>query len=296
MWLFLGLISALLLGSYDICKKISLKNNAVIPVLWTSILISSLILSSFLIVSRAAPDVLKDSLFFVPEIDLKAHLFIFIKSIIVLISWILAYFALKNLPLTVVTPIRSTQPIWTVVGGVLIFGEQLSALQITGVSITLFSFMMFSLVGKKEGISFTRNKWIWFIILATFAGTASALYDKFLIQQYNYMAVLTYYTLYQSIVMGIVTLLLWYPNRAKTTPFRFKWSIALISVFLISADFIYFYALSLPGSLISVLSPIRRSGVVLPFLYGAIVMRDKNIKQKAFCLAGILLGILLLFL
>ena len=296
MWLFLGLASAFLLGTYDICKKISVQNNAVIPVLWGSIAISSLLLLPFLIISRVEPSLLENTIFFVPEIDLRTHFLIFLKSVIVLISWIFAYFALKNLPITIVTPIRSTQPIWTVLGGVLIFGEQLSTLQIAGVAITLFSFFMFSVVGKKEGISFVHNKWIGFIILATLAGTCSALYDKYLMLQHNHMAVLTYYTLYQVGVMGAVLLLLWYPQRKKTTPFQFRWSILLISLFLISADFIYFYALSMPDSLISILSPIRRSGVIIPFLYGAIVMRDKNIKQKIWCLIGVLLGIVCLFL
>ena len=296
MWLFLGLASAVLLGTYDICKKVSLQGNAVIPVLWASIVASSLLLLPFLIVSRTAPSLLADTIFFVPEIDLHTHLLIFLKSCIVLVSWIFAYFALKNLPITIVTPIRSTQPIWTVLGGVLIFGEQLSTLQMTGVAITLFSFFMFSVVGKKEGISFTSNKWIGCIVLATLAGTCSALYDKYLMMQNNHMAVLTYYTLYQVGVMGVVLLVLWYPQRKKSTPFQFRWSIVLISIFLISADFIYFYALSMPDSLISVLSPIRRSGVIVPFLYGAVVMRDKNIKQKIWCLVGVLLGIVCLFL
>jgi hypothetical protein len=70
----------------------------------------------------------------------------------------------------------------------------------------------------------------------------------------------------------------------------------LISVFLVTADFVYFYALSLPDSLISVVSTIRRAGVIVPFLYGAIIMHDKNMKLKLIDLFGVLLGMFLLFL
>ena len=52
MWLFLAFVSAILLGSYEVFKKVSLERNAVIPVILVSILISCLILAPFLIISN----------------------------------------------------------------------------------------------------------------------------------------------------------------------------------------------------------------------------------------------------
>lgn len=221
---------------------------------------------------------------------------IFLKAVIVLTSWIFAYFALKHLPLTLASPIKATQPIWTVLGAVLIFGEKLNGFQAAGVTITLFSFFMFSVAGKKEGISFKTNKWFWFIILATLTGALSGLYDKYLMRQYDHMAVQVYYTFYQTLIMAVITLFLWVPVRKKNTPFQFRWSILLISLFLVTADFLYFYALTMPDSLISVLSTVRRLGVVVPFVYGMVVLHDKNIKIKAICLSGVILGMFFLFL
>ena len=296
MWLLLALISALFLGVYDVFKKISLKGNAVIPVLLTSICFSSLFLLPFLLLSIFFPSVLENSIFFVPQVDFTTHLFLILKAVIVLTSWLFAYFAMKHLPISLASPIKATQPMWTVLGGVLIFSEQLNGFQITGVCVTLLSFFLLSMAGKKEGISFKTNKWFWFIIMATLTGAVSGLYDKFLMKQFNSMAVQTYYTFYQGIIMGAITLFLWAPTRKSTTKFQFRWSIALISVFLGTADFVYFYALSLPDSLISVVSTIRRAGVIVPFLYGAIIMHDKNMKLKLIDLFGVLLGMFLLFL
>lgn len=296
MWLLFGLCSALLLGSYDVCKKISVQNNAVIPVLLSSIVISSIILMLFLLVSRLQPGWLQNTIFFVEQVDLKTHLFILIKSGIVLASWIFSYFALKHLPLTLAGPIAATRPAWTVLGALIIFGEQLNLYQIAGIIIALFSFFMFSVAGKKEGISFSSNKWFWFLVLATLFGAASGLYDKYLLQRFDHMAVQVYYTFYQAIIMAVVTLLLWVPTRKKTTPFQFRWSIVLISVFLVASDFFYFYALTFPDALISVISTIRRFGVVVAFLYGVIVLKDKNVKMKTYCLLGVLTGMVFLFL
>jgi len=295
MWLFLAFVSALLLGMYEVFKKVSLERNAVIPVLLVSILFSSLFLSPFLIISDFFPQVLKGGIFYVPQVDFHTHLLFILKAVIVLTSWIFAYFALKHLPISLASPIKATQPVWTVVGAVLMFGEKLNGFQVAGVGLTLVSFFMFSVVGKKEGISFKTNKWFWYIILATLSGALSGLYDKYLMNKFDAMSVQVYYTFYQAIIMGIITLFLWVPTRKKTTPFQFKWAIAFISVFLVIADFVYFYALSLPGSMISVVSTIRRSGVIVPFFYGAIIMHDKNIRLKVIDLMGVIIGMLLLY-
>ena len=296
MWLFLALLSALLLGIYDVSKKVSVQGNAVIPVLLTSVLFSSAILLPFLLVSLVQPELLVGTPFFVPVVDFETHLYLILKAVIVLSSWLFAYFAMKHLPITLASPIKATQPVWVVLGGVLIFGEKLNGYQIAGVVVTLISFFMFSFAGKKEGFSLRSNKWIWFIILATLTGAVSGLYDKYLLHRFDHMAVQTYYTFYQAIIMGLITLFLWVPTRHKTTPFQFRWSIAFISVFLVTADFAYFYALTMPDSLISVVSTMRRAGVVVPFLYGAFVMRDKNLKLKVIDMIGVILGMVLLFL
>lgn len=296
MWLILALISALLLGIYDVSKKVSVQNNAVIPVLLTSVLISSSLLLPFLVLSRLQPLLLEGTPFYVPLVDIKTHLLLVVKAVIVLTSWLFAYFAMKHMPITIASPIKATQPVWVVVGGVLIFGEKLNGYQWAGVLVTLISFFMFSFAGKKEGFSLRTSKWLWFIILATLTGAVSGLYDKFLLHRYDHMAVQTYYTFYQAIIMALITFFLWYPSRAKTTPFQFRWSIALISVFLVAADFAYFYALTMPESLISVVSTIRRAGVVVPFLYGAFVMGDKHMKMKSIDMVGVIIGMILLFL
>lgn len=294
MWLVLGVCSALLLGFYDVAKKVSLRANAVIPVLFLSVACSSLLLLPFLVLSRETA-FFQNSLFFVPSVNLQAHFLIFIKSLLVLSSWLCGYFAMKNLPITLVSPINATRPMWTLMGALIIFGEQLAVYQWVGTLIALVSFLSFSFVGKKEGVSFVHNKWIWCIVAATLLGAASGLYDKYLLRSVNHMAVQVYYTFYQCILMAIVVGCLWFPQRKKSTPFVWRWSILLISLLLVSADFFYFYALSLPDSLISVVSTVRRSGVVVPFIYGAVVFHDKNIVLKSICLLGVLIGMLFLF-
>jgi transporter family protein len=90
--------------------------------------------------------------------------------------------------------------------------------------------------------------------------------------------------------------ILWYPKRNTSVSFKFKWTIPAIGVVLSVADFLYFYALSEPESLIGIISIIRRGSVVIAFSLGALIFREVNIKIKALALFGILAGIILILL
>lgn len=296
MWLGLAFLSAFLLGCYDTNKKMSLNKNAVIPVLFFNTLISSIIFLPFVILSYAKPELLENTLFFVPKASLHTHFLIFIKAIIVLSSWHFAYFATKHLPLTITGPIKATQPIMTLMGALLIFGERLNTYQWIGVTLAITSIYLLSLSGKREGIDFKKNKWILFMILSAITGSMSGLYDKHLMRSLDPMTVQTWYNFYQCILMTFVLLVLWYPTRKKTTPFTWRWNIIFISVFLVMADFVYFYALSLPGSMISIISMVRRSNVLVTFAAGAIFFKEKNLKSKAFDLLLVLIGMIFLYI
>lgn len=294
MWVVLAICSALFLGIYDVFKKRSLKENAVIPVLFFSIFISTAFFVP-LIVMSGFWDGFESSVLYVPKGDVEAHVHIFFKAVIVLGSWICAYFGMKNIPITIFSPIRATQPIWTVVGAAVIFSEILSGWQLAGVVLTIVSFYLFSIAGLKEGVSWRSNRWVWLVILATILGAMSGLYDKHLMKQFDRMTVQVYSSVYQTFLMAAVLFFLWYPNRTKNTPFQWRWSILGISVFLILADFVYFKALAMDDALISVISTIRRSGAVVPFAYGALFLHEKNLKVKTVLLCGVLTGVFLLY-
>lgn len=297
MWLLLAFCSAALLGFYDVFKKKSLSNNAVLPVLALNTLFSSIIFIPFILLSHFAPQMLKDSIFYVPDSGgWEVHKFILLKSFIVLSSWAFGYFGMKHLPLTIVGPINATRPVMTLVGAMLIFGERLNLYQWIGVFMAVISFFMLSRSGKKEGIDFKHDRWIWFVVLAAVLGAVSGLYDKYLMGRFNNMQVQAWYNIYQLFMMGGVLMFLWWPKRKTSTPFRWDWCIILISVFLSAADFVYFYALSMEDSMISIVSMVRRGSVVVSFLFGAMMFHEKNLKSKAIDLLLVLIGMFFLYL
>ena len=302
MWLLLAFTSAALLGFYDSFKKQALKDNAVIPVLFLNTLFCSLIFLPFICTS-AFTGALDGSLFYVPVCGWEVHKFILLKSVIVLASWILGYFGMKHIPLTIYGPINATRPVMVLVGALLVFGEHLNLYQWIGVILAVASFFMLSRSSKKEGINFKHNVWIYAIVGAAVLGAISGLYDKYLMAPpsnggvgLDKMTVQSWYNIYQCFMMGAMLMLLWWPKRKSTTPFHWHWGIVLVSLFLSVADFVYFYALSLDGAMISIVSMVRRGSVVVSFLFAALVFREKNLKSKFVDLMLVLLGMVFLYL
>ena len=312
MWLILAFVSATFLGFYDTSKKASLKDNAVLPVLLINTALSTLIFLPFLVENiigsgwfagstfDTAPYPIQDE---VPDSGailgdqplLRAHLLVVLKAFIVLSSWIFGYFGLKHLPLTLVGPINAIRPVLVLVGATLIFGERLNAYQWAGVLTTILSIYVMSRAGKKENIDFKSNRWVWCVAAATILGAVSGLYDKFVMRQLGPMFVQSWFNLYQMIIMVIICAILWYPNRHRTTPFRWSWAIPLISIFICIADFAYYTSLSNPDSMISVVSLVRRSSVIVSFICGALIFRERNLRAKALDLVLILLGMALIW-
>ncbi len=302
MWLILAFVSATFLGFYDTSKKASLKNNTVLPVLLLNTIFSTIIFSPFLLDHLCGygwfeGGFLDTEPFAEQHITdgraltgMQAHLMVILKAFIVLSSWRCGYFGLKHLPLTIVGPINATRPVLVLVGALLLFGERLNAYQWIGVMLALLSIFLMSRAGKKENIDFKSNKWIWCVAVATLMGAISGLYDKHIMKALSPMFVQSWFNFYQMIIMSVVCGLIWYPTRHKTTPFHWSWAIPLISIFICIGDFAYFTSLNDPDSMISVVSLVRRSSVIISFICGVVIFKERNIKAKVLDLALILLG------
>ena len=295
MWALLAFMSAALLGCYDFFKKVSLKDNSVVAVLFLNTLFSTLLFAPFIVLSRTG--VIESGPLFVPEANLETHLLLLLKAVIVLSSWLCGYIGIKHLPITIVSPIQSTRPVIVLLGALLLFGETLNLYQWIGVIIAILSVFLLSRSGKREGIHFASNRWVAFVALAALFGAVSALYDKFLMRSLEPILVQSWFNLYQCILMGCIALLLnafWPAQRGRK--FHWSWAIPMISLFLGFADFCYFSSLAQEGALIAVVSMIRRGSVVVSFAFGAFLLHEKNLKSKAIDLVLIIIGLFFLYL
>ncbi len=296
MWMYLGIFAALFLGLHNLCKKHAVQDNETFPVVLGTIVAGFLVLLPFYIGSQCFPNYTKRIGFYIDSISWATHGYIAIKSLIMACSWVLAYQALKHLPLTIVTPIRSAGPFFTFIGAILIYHEKPIFLQWIGFFLIILSVILYSRIGKSEGIIFKSNKWIFAIIGATFLGASSGLYDKYLVQnlQLNPQTLQFWFCWYTILILLIILSITWFPYAKKRKAFKWRWSIPAVGILLQTADYFYFKALQNPEALIMLLSAIKRSQILIAVIIGGFIFKEKNKRKKLVPLFGIMLGVFLI--
>ena len=286
-WYLPTLISALGLGFYDICKKHAVKENSVMPVLFLATLCGTMFFAVMVFLQGGSAGLLNTGA--------AEQLLIMCKALLVGTSWICVYYAMRDLPISLASPIRSTSPLWTMAGGILLYHEIPTPFQALGMGIILAGYIMFSFFGSREGFPW-KSKAMQLIIAGTLLGAASALYDKYLlnVQKFSPEKMQFYFSLYLVLILGAA----WGIRElfGHKHPFVWRWSIPATGILLILADFCYFHALSAADAPISMISLLRRCSCIVTFFLGAKLFHDVNIKRKAAALLLLILGAALLAL
>ena len=101
---------------------------------------------------------------------------------------------------------------------------------------------------------------------------------------------------YITLLLGLCILVKALHDKENREHFKWDWMLLLIAVFITGADMLYFFALKQEGALLSVISIMRRCSVVVTFVVGAIVFKEKKLKAKSLDLAILLAGMACLIL
>ena len=147
MWIWLALISAVLLGFYDVAKKYSLKRNGIYFVILAATAFTTLFLCPFLSAGPAA-----------------YHIKIAIKALIVTITWLSGMEALRLLPITTVSTFKASRPMFVVLFSIIIFGERLNVWHWLGVAAVAVALWLLGAASGKEGFRFGSGRGFWALV------------------------------------------------------------------------------------------------------------------------------------
>ncbi|MCF0174351.1 MAG: DMT family transporter [Bacteroidales bacterium] len=275
----MSVLSACLLGFHEVAKKQSLKKNGVLEVIAVYSAITAVFLLPFI------------SLGTFPD-----HLRLIVKASIVSTSWISGLAAMKRIPLTTVSTMKATRPVFVVVFSIILFGERLNLGQWAGVIVVIGSLFLLARVGRSEGVVFTKDKGILYMVISILTGAGSALWDKHIMQTMEPLFVQSWTNIYITVILSVIILIRRLVGQAERKPFQWDWNILLIAVFITAADALYFFALHEEGSMISVVSLLRRASVIVSFIAGAVLYKENKVKSKAAILLSMMVGICLLAL
>lgn len=296
-WIVLGLMAGLVLGTYDFLTKLALKENTVLELVFWCAILGGLIWAPFFFIPSGHTDMFRTAGLYPSPLSHAQQMLILPKSIMMVASWILSYYSVKALPLSISAGVRASGPLWTVLGAVVLLSEQLSAMQWIGLAVSMGSYYLFSLIGKKEGISFNRNGWVLCMLAATLLSSANALYDKYILSTLHMdLAAVQAYSAIQRGALALVLVPWIYRRFDIVNIFRRNWAVPTMAFAYVFAEFVYLTAVQTEGALISVISVLRRTNLVMVFALSAIFLRENFIGQKILAIFGVLVGIALIIL
>ena len=279
MWALLAVFSAILLGVYDVAKKKALQKNGVLAVLLVATALSTLFVSPFLSIGPAGD-----------------HLRLVLKAVLVTASWISGMIGLKLLPLTTVSTIKGSRPVFVVLFSFILFGEKLNWMQWTGIAIVLFALWLLGRTSRSDGTQKARRTGFIYMGVSIVTGVASALYDKYIISGMEPMFVQSWTNLFITLILAVIVGIKALIDGEKREKIRWDWTLLVVAVLITGADALYFFSLKQPGALLSVISVVRRASVLVTFVLGAILFKEGNVKRKALNMLLMAAGVVILLI
>ncbi|MBP2032101.1 putative membrane protein [Clostridium algifaecis] len=279
-WLWLVIASGILLGFSDITKKETFKKNSVITVL------ALYSIFSFLFVSFEFSNAI--------NLGSDKILIILFKTFIVFLVWILSFTAIKNLPISVITPFDTLNPMFSIIFGVVLLNEKLALFQFLGIFVMLLSYYFIGKVGSKEVTRIFRNKYFYFMIISAVLNAVSATIDKIVLKTVNPGQMQFWFSLFMAIFYIVSLIFMRCAGKDKSS-IKFDYHIPVLSMLMILSDRVYFMALNIPSSEISIVMPLRKVSIFVSVIIGGLIFKEKNLKQKFWCICLLIFGILLLF-
>lgn len=286
MWIVFGVLAGVLLGLYDFWTKKSMEKNGVINIVFWTSFFGMLALVPAIALGQKGAALSLSAL----TLGYKDQLLIFAKGTAMTLSWIMAYYSVKELPMSFSGAVRASGPLWTFVGGVLLFGEFLTPLQFALILISVASYYAFSQIGKKEGIHVLKSKPVLMMLAATMLSAATTAYDKYLVQNTGISAVsIQAVSAIHRFALAAVIFGLYKICSKNDGATSWSFYIPLVGVAWVAAEYVYFLAIVDPESNVTYLSVFRRTSLIIGFILSAVFLQEKFLKQKA-----VVIGILVL--
>jgi|688.fasta_scaffold52700_6 transporter family protein len=290
-WVGFGLLAGVILGLYDFWTKKAMFENMVLAVVFWSALFGALAwMIAFLPISAGTE-------FHVPvsETNFREQLLILAKGIMMTGSWVFAYYSVRELPMSFSGAMRASGPLWTMLGGAIVFQEFLTPIQFAVVAVAVVGYLMLAQIGRTEGISLIRSAPLCMMLLATILSAMTTVYDKFIVHELNITAtkVQAWSAVHRFFLSGI--LLVW-ACRYQPAGWKVSWSIwiPLVGLSWVGAEWVYFLAINDSSANVTYLSVFRRSSLIVGFLLSVMLIGEQNVKQKSVVVAILFLSTVIL--
>ncbi len=288
MWILLVLAYGLIKGAREIVKKLALRKNGVIEVLFFYTLLSFL-----MVVPESGRHIVH------PPEQLPL---ILVKSFVIFCAWIFSFKAIKKMPISFYGVLDLSRVLFATLLGIIILNEKMGVLQICGLVLVSTGLLLLPFQSKFDGLRRNKEKAPkekvsrWYVLIAVLScmlNSVSGLMDKILMKdgdlesgelQFWYMLFLVLF--YAGYVVVRRVKISW---KSLLTN---KW-VWILSILFVLADRALFIANASADSRVTVMTLIKQSGCLVTILGGKFIFKEKNITYKLLCATIIVAGIVI---
>ena len=281
-YVVLTVISSMFFAFYDLFKKISVrKGKDIYEILFFYTLIA--FLCGFIFVKDA---------FMLSFTDV---MFLFLKSAIVSLSWILTMKAMSKLDIGIVVPFSLLAAVFTSFNAAIFYGEDIGLVQIGGIIVILLGLILLSKLSNHDKRETNDYKFLWLLVLASFLTSLAAMLDKKLASNISSGAVAFWFFLFLSVIY--MTICLFRNKKIDFKNFKTNLWVVLIGISIFLSDIFYYYALAIDNTMISVVFIFKRLSVFMSVVLASIFLKEKYFLKKLIILMFMFCGLgLILFL
>lgn len=281
LWIIYIIIYAILNGLYRSTKKLAItKNNTIYEVL------AYITLISLILVIPISKDIF--------SINIFNLLIIFIKSIIVAITWLLGIYSIRNIDLSLYGVLTLSRIIFTTILSIIILDEVLTLNTIIGMTLVILGVYLVNKLTNTKINNSTNNKAIIATILFCLFGAISSIMEKRLLLHITSSQLQFWTLLFITIIYFAV---LFIKQRKINHQAIYKnYYLILSSVFLVVGDRFLYLANEIPESSVIIMTLLKQLSTIITIILGKIIFKEKNIIKKLLLSLLIIIGIIIILI
>jgi uncharacterized membrane protein len=284
-WVFFAFLTALFRSLTDVAGKFGLKNMDEYIVAWA--------LNFF------ALPLLIPLLFFIeiPDITPGFWIAILVSGTLNIATAILYLKAIKLADLSLVIPLSTFTPLFLLITSPLIVGEFPSIFGLIGILLIVFGSYILNIKEKKDGLfapfkALVSNKGAQLMLLVAFIWSITSNFDKIGLQ--NSSPIFYGIAINIFITIGITPFVLFKSKKnIKQIPKNLK---SLIPVGVFHGLMIIFHMIAISMTLVAYLISIKRTSAIISVLFGAIIFKEKGLKERILGVIIMIIGVLCIML
>lgn len=279
-WVLYTFLYAVFMGFFQCSKKKSIERNSIYEVL-----------ASFSLISFILTAITSNNIF---NISISSLFIILIKSVIIVVAWLLSLSALNKMDISLYSTINLSRIIFTIMLSVIFLGEKLTIAMIVGIIIVILGLLLVNKASNKKENKESKNTSLKLVVMVLFScllNAISAIIDKKAVENVTSNQLQFWFLFFLTIIYFIILLV-----RKKKINFRTlkkNYWIPITAICLTVGDRLLFIANEIPDSKVAIMTIIKQFSAIECVILGKIMFKEKNIIKKLLCSLLIIGGIVL---